>query len=258
MEPVDFVGAFLSRLGLAKGLLDRSRNSLQGSLKHIKRLGFEPRTVLDVGAAAGTPELYNTFPKARHILIEPLEENRPWLEEVARKYKNVEYILAAANRQCGQVTINVHPDLVGSSIYLEGEDSDVNGYPRLVPAISLDDLYRAGKIEAPCLLKLDVQGGELDVLLGSEETLKATEYAVVECSLFRFFEGGPQLADVIDFMKNRMFSVYDLFGLQYRLLDGAMSQVDIAFVKEDGVFRQSQAYATREQRDVQNKRLRRK
>src|SRR5512134_1272129 len=95
----DFAGGFLSRSELGKRFLDRTRNSLRGSLKHIKRLGFEPRTVLDVGAAAGTPELYNAFPKARHILIEPLEENRPRLEEVKKKYGNVEYILAAATRQ---------------------------------------------------------------------------------------------------------------------------------------------------------------
>jgi FkbM family methyltransferase len=249
------VSAFLNRSGLRELLQDRTRNSLQGSLKHIKRLGFEPRTVLDVGAATGTPELYTAFPKARHILIEPLEENRPRLEEVAKRYENAEYILAAATRKSGQITINVHPDLMGSSLYLEREDSDVNGSPRIVPAISLDELYRQGKIEGPCLLKVDVQGAELDVLSGSEQTLKVTEYAVLECSLFRFFEEGPQLADIIDFMKERRFSVYDLFGVQYRLLDDSMSQVDIAFVKEDGVFRQSHAYATREQRDLQNRKF---
>ena len=254
----EFADGLLSCFVPARGLIGCSRASLKGSLSHIKRLGFEPRTVLDVGAGTGTPELYRVFPKARHILIEPLEENRLRLEEVARKYGNVEYILAAAAGRSGKVTINVHPDLMGSSIYLENEDSDVNGFERIVPAITLDELHRQGKIQDPSLLKVDVQGGELEVLSGSEEVLKGTEYAVMECSLFRFFKGGPQIADVIDFMRERGFSIYDFFGFQYRLLDGAMSQVDIAFVKEDGRFRRSHAYATKEQRDLQNERFLRK
>jgi FkbM family methyltransferase len=250
-----FADPFLIRSVWAKGLLGPSRASLQGSLNHIKRLGFRPRTVLDVGAARGTLELYRTFPEAGHILIEPLEENRSRLAKVARRYENVEVILAAATGRGGQVTMNVHPDLMGSSIYLENEDSNVKGFPRIVPAITLDQLWREGRIRNPCLLKVDVQGGELEVLSGSEEVLRVTEYAVLECSLFQFFRGGPQITDIIDDMKARGFSVYDLFGFQYRLLDGAMSQVDIAFVKEDGFFRESHDYATKEQRNLQNRRF---
>jgi hypothetical protein len=56
-------------------------------------------------------------------------------------------------------------------------------------------------------------------------------------------------------MKNRGFVAYDISGLQYRPLDNALSQVDIAFVKEDGLFRQRHFYATPEQREAQNRRI---
>lgn len=71
-------------------------------------MGFEPRTVIDVGAAIGTFELYETFPNASHILIEPLEENRTYLDRIVSKLENAEYIIAAATERKGTVTINVH------------------------------------------------------------------------------------------------------------------------------------------------------
>jgi hypothetical protein len=57
------------------------------------------------------------------------------------------------------------------------------------------------------------------------------------------------------FMKEQGFVPYDIFDLQYRLLDGAMSQVDIAFTREQGLLRKYHFYATREQRAEQTKRL---
>jgi hypothetical protein len=53
--------------------------------------------------------------------------------------------------------------------------------------------------------------------------------------------------------KQSGFVAYDIFGFQYRLLDGALNQFDMIFVREDGFFRQSHAYATPEQRQVQDR-----
>jgi FkbM family methyltransferase len=230
-----------------------SRTSLRGSLEHAKNLGFYPSAIIDVGAATGTWDLYETFPKSRKILIEPLEEFEPHLNNVTNKYPNSEYIIAAANKESGNVTINVHPDLVGSSLYLENEDSNVNGSPRIVAAITLDKICRERKLNGPFLIKVDVQGAELDVLMGASHILGNTEYVVLEVSFFQFFTGGPQISDVIIFMKERGFVVYEIFDYQYRLLDGSMSQVDIAFVKESGQFREFHFYAKKHQREVQNK-----
>ena len=56
-------------------------------------------------------------------------------------------------------------------------------------------------------------------------------------------------------MKMRGFVAYDLFDPQYRLLDGAMSQIDIAFVQDKSKFRKFHFYATGDQRAEQNRRF---
>ena len=78
----------------------------------------------------------------------------------------------------------------------------------------------------------------------------------MEVSLFEFFQGGPLFDDCLTWMKQKDFVLYDIFDFQYRLLDGAMSQVDLAFVPEKRLLRQFHCYATREQRIQQNQWLR--
>lgn len=70
-----------------------TRNSMQGSLIEVKQLGFEPRTVIDVGACLGTFELYETFPESRLILIETVAENAPILRKFAVTIKTLVTLL---------------------------------------------------------------------------------------------------------------------------------------------------------------------
>lgn len=233
------------------------RNSVIGMLQHAKDVGLSPATVIDVGAAYGTftSQCFNLFPDAYYVLLEPLEEYKPFLEAVAASKPRAEYIVAAAHVKTGETIINVHPDLVGSSLYLEDEDSNVNGVPRTVPTVALDSLMKCNSMKPPFLLKIDVQGAELDVLMGAQETLQGADLVLLEVSFFEFFKSGPQFFDVLEFMNSRGFVAYDVAGLQYRPLDNALSQVDMAFVKERGLFRTRHYYATREQREQQNKRF---
>jgi hypothetical protein len=60
---------------------------------------------------------------------------------------------------------------------------------------------------------------------------------------------GPQLYEIVQWMKDHGFVAYDLFGGQNRPLDGALAQMDLVFVKEKGFLRKYHHYATREQRE---------
>ncbi|AFZ21371.1 FkbM family methyltransferase [Allocoleopsis franciscana] len=231
-----------------QAIAQTSRASMYACLRQACQNGLQPKTIIDVGAASGTFALYEVFPEARHILIEPLEEYIPHLNSLVDKLEQAEYIIAAATAKPGNLVINVHPDLVGSSFYKEDEDSDVNGVERTIPGMPLDNICSERGTEGPYLIKIDTQGYELEVLKGAQTVLKDTELVILEVSFFEFFKGGPQVYDCLSFMKNLGFVPYDIFDLQYRLLDGAMSQVDIAFVREQSQLRKYHFYATREQR----------
>jgi FkbM family methyltransferase len=233
------------------------RASLPGGLSQSHVLGRVPKTCIDVGAAFGnfTVECAQVFPNADYLLVEPLEEYRPFLEAVTARMPRARYAAVAAAARSGEVTLNVHADLVGSSLLRETEGPATDGVVRVVRAQTVDELCQAHDLRGPYLLKADVQGAELDVLEGARAVLRDTEYVLLEVSLFRFFLGGPEVADVIAFMRSCGFVPYDVFHLMYRPLDGALSQFDLAFVKETGMFRQQHVYATPEQRRAQDARF---
>jgi len=189
-----------------------------------------------VGVGRGTPELYEPFPNSTFLLVEPVVEFEPFLREICGKY-SADYIIAAAGDNTGDIVLNVPQQtegaLEGSSIYDHG-----GGYsPRVVPQITLDQVCVERNLAGPYLIKLDVQGAELEVLNGASKLLASTELVILESNLFEFHPEVPQFHDVVHYMKARGFVLYDIADPNYRPLDRALGQLDTAFVKENGVFR---------------------
>jgi FkbM family methyltransferase len=226
------------------------RASMAGGLAQLSRLGFKPQTVIDVGVAYQTSELYEAFADARILLIEPLVEFEPFLRKICATYK-AQYILAAAGETSGTAVLNVRPDKIASSLLSEAEGSAVESIPRTVPVITIDEACLERKLRGPFLIKVDVQGAELQVLAGAQRTLRETEAIILEVSLFGFWVGGPQFYDVIAYMKECGFAAYDFCGFLYRPLDNALCQADMIFARENGLLRRSHVFATPEQMEAQ-------
>jgi FkbM family methyltransferase len=230
-----------------------SRNSMAGALAHAKRLGLSPRTVIDVGVADATPALYNSFPDAQLICVEPLVEFEPALRQICAA-RNAKYVLAAAGDFIGNATLHVHPDRFGSSLFQESQGPEADGLPRTVPITTIDQIALDHQLTGPFLIKVDVQGAELQVLAGAAQTLAHTEAVVLEVSLFGFLQHAPQFPDVITRMKQLGFVPYDFFELSYRPLDGALAQLDVLFVREESDLRRSHLFITPEQREQHDRR----
>ncbi|NQT26261.1 FkbM family methyltransferase [candidate division KSB1 bacterium] len=213
----------------------------------IRTIGFQPKTVIDVGVASGTMELYKAFPDAYFLLIEPLKEFESELKSILKKY-NGSYLLAAAGSHSGQVTFNVHNyQLAGSSLYKESMGIETDGHEITVPLITIDEIIKNKCLKGPYLIKVDVQGAELEVLEGAKQTLADAEVVALEVSLFEFYKGTPQLLDVLSYMKRYDFVAYDMIFGWNRPLDNALGQIDIVFVKEKGMFRKDHSFSTMQQ-----------
>lgn len=116
------------------------RKSISQSYLLIHDLGFRPKTVVDVGVANGTQELYVAFPGSYFLLIEPLKDFEPQLKSILKKYQD-SYVLSAAGSNAKQVTFNVHPNhMSGSSLYKETMGIEADGYEITVPMIRVDDV----------------------------------------------------------------------------------------------------------------------
>nr|WP_246338200.1 FkbM family methyltransferase [Azospirillum oleiclasticum] len=87
-----------------------------------------------------------------------------------------------------------------------------------VPLRALDDvLAEDGHGSAAEIIKIDVQGAEIEILKGARRTLAERAVCVIcEVAFFPFYEGMPLCADVVRFMTDAGFSLYGLLDAQNR------------------------------------------
>ena len=238
----------LDPFGLELRRTDRSvRQTLPAVLEHYRSLGLRPATVIDVGVGHGTPQLHDGFPEAHLVLVEPLEEWRETMEAIARS-RPTEIVFAAAGPAPGTIDIAVHRAPVCSSVFgsRPGEPPATN---RSVPVVTLDDVIAEHGLQGPFVLKIDVEGAELEVLAGAGGALGQTELALLEVSLFESMPGIPLFHDVVARMHELGFVVGEFYDAHNRPLDNSLAMLDVAFVKEHGPFRAEQRYARPEQAD---------
>ena len=235
--------AALARRGIELHRTTGVRRTLPAVLAHYRARGLSPATVIDVGVGPGTPELYDAFPGARLILVEPLEEWRGHLDQI-RHPGGVEVVAAAAGPASGEVELAVHRVRACSSMVGPRRGEDADPARRAVPMVRLDDVARERQSPGPFVVKVDVEGAELQVLEGASELLRETELVLLEVSLFELIAGAPQLHDVVAWMHDHGFVVADLYNGHNRLLDGALAQMDIAFLPADSRFRAGHGYGT--------------
>ena len=209
---------------------------------HIKSLGFNPTSVVDVGVATDTEELYYHFPTARYLFVEPLAEFEPSLQRLCTQYTGSNYMLCAAGAENGEITFNVGPSMGDSSRFqtLESADGAYKMYERTVPQFRLDTMWDSLEMVGPALLKVDVQGGEIEVLKGATTIIDNFEVIVLECSLIESYIGQPIFHEYIAYLASLGFVVYDIIHTGYVPETGMLAQIDLVFVKKDGYFRKDQ------------------
>jgi len=212
-------------------------------LEDVRARGFKPKFALDVGANVGgwTRMAKGIFPEARFVLIEPQREMRRFLDPLCAAFPDVSWVEVAVGSADTTLVQTVYPDNPGASSFLElakGTPPRVSE-SRDVRVTTIDSLIRERQLPPPDLIKMDIQGFELEALRGAATILGHTELVVVEVSLVASMVGAPLASDVVVFMRERGYEIYDLPGYFRRPLDGALGQVDIAFAKADGLLRRA-------------------
>jgi hypothetical protein len=119
----------------------------------------------------------------------------------------------------------------GASLYKEQTSHYVGENLQVLELTTrrLDSLVAEHQLPAPDLIKLDVQGAELDVLRGAGRLLEKCTALIAELSLVQANEGAPFAADIMAGIRDLGFNSVDICKVRRSWLGNAV-QMDLLFV----------------------------
>ena len=225
----------INRLGYDLRRIDTPMRSLRLGIKNLATR-VSPESIIDIGVAKGTPELYDAFPASqfKYLLVEANPTFREDVEQLARTlHAEHRMVFCAAHEGTSEFIVYKNQGL--SSAYPAARA--VAEADRItVPTVQLDTLMADTDLKPPYAIKIDVEGAELDVLRGASRTLEETQAVVVETSIGKRRIGAAEFGDVVCFMREHGFSVFDLTsGSNW---EGNLSLVDVIFVRTDSAVRE--------------------
>lgn len=201
----------------------------------LAKLGFSPEVIVDGGANRGewSHAMRGLFPSARIVCVEGNPECFPYLS-------GFDLIPALIGERDGEVEFHQSADSVcstGNSILRErtGFFAGQSSVVTTLPMRRLDGALLERGIQKVDLLKLDLQGYELNALKGCRHYLSKTEFVLFEGSLVEYNRGQPLYADIHAFLAEHGFVLYDV--LEFHRVAGVPFQMDFLYVREGSSFR---------------------
>jgi FkbM family methyltransferase len=206
--------------------------SHRNALTRLRSLGFAPGVIYDIGAYRGgwTHLASEVFPQAQFVLFEANRDHAVALAATRRRH-----VMAALGAEDGGARVFHVPrqgDVTGASLFVENTAhyADENLQVRKVETARLDTLVVREMLPPPDLIKIDVQGAELEVLAGAAETLRGASALIVEVSFVDYNKGGPLVADVIGAVDRLGFKCADLCEV-HRNARNFVLQLDLLLVR---------------------------
>jgi FkbM family methyltransferase len=217
------------------------------ALSGLARFGFNPSTIIDGGANRGewAKAARAVFPFSHIHLIEPLPKCVDCLRQMAATDGMMSvHPYAATVPGMTEVMFNLVGDdgmATSAQVALPGER-----FPdeMVLPASTLDAML--GQLIKPgMLLKLDLQGHEIEAMKGASNVLKCVEVIICEVVFYPVNDTGrPVFADVMSFVSRLDFVIFDFASLVGRYDDNRLQWGDIVLAKKDSQLLVNNAWRT--------------
>ena len=236
---------------LVKSLIRRAGYELKkyspASSEHalMKKILFSKNIDLIIDIGANTGQYGNSLRKLGYkgniISFEPMKKAYAKLEHLSEKDGKWNCFNYAIGNENGEIEINVANNSYSSSIlgihqnhlsaapdskYIDKEKIKIKTLAEVVSSQTITSFHSI-------LLKIDVQGYEMEVIKGAEPILPYMNVIQMELSLVPLYEHGPLFKDMLLKMESLEFSLFNFTPEFFNADDGRMLQVNGFFVNNN-------------------------
>jgi FkbM family methyltransferase len=215
----------------------RTANMIQGEpglgffLGSIKRLGFSPKHIVDIGANHGswTRKAIEFFPDADYTLFEPQDHLRVYIEDMVAAGRKIRWVGAGVGDSSGKLpfSISVRDD---SSTFLQPRQGAAQ--QTVVEVKTLDEFFATSQLAIPEMVKIDAEGFDVKILNGATKLLGKTEIILAEAAVCN-----PEFENKCEVLVKKMadsgYSLIDLTELIRSPKHGLLWLCEMAFLRKD-------------------------
>jgi len=215
------------------------RHGVFAGAEHCSVLRPEFKTIIDIGANKGQFALAcrEWAPNARIFSFEPLKAPAKIFKVLFGKDDKVYLKEAAIGPQTKRSVMHVSAHEDSSSLLPIGPNQ-IALYPGTqekniieIDVAPLSSYLMPEDIKSPAMLKLDVQGFEMEVLKGCESMIEKFDFIYCECSFIELYSGQKLACEVIEWLHQRQFNFVGIFNTSYDR-SGQAIQADFLFKQE--------------------------
>ncbi|CAB9523978.1 methyltransferase Fkbm family [Seminavis robusta] len=213
----------------------------QGLLMQLKLTYPEwaPNAVVDIGANIGAwaHRVRVNYPDAKILMLEATPNHRQRLEQRCEELgpQATEFKIAVLSGTTGDTVEFFQDGNTGNSFLRENSQHYSNSKPVSRTTSRLDDIIQESFLKSEeyiDFIKADVQGAELMVLEGAEETLAKATFVQLESGIIEYNQGGACFYEIDAFLRSKGFYWYEMSDITRRREYGTLGlgQFDVLYV----------------------------
>ncbi len=197
--------------------------------------------IFDVGAHVGmtAKEYLKIFPKSKIYSFEPTPNTFNILNKNVLKHENIRAFNLALSSTKGEASFFVNNSSLTNSLLEVSDNYAVRDIGlKMVTKVrvktdTIDCFMSENKIPKIDLLKIDVQGAELEVLKGAEIALKSQSIDLIylEVEFFRLYNNQPLYHHLAIYLENFGYQLHSIYNFSFNKKSGQLVYGDALFVK---------------------------
>ena len=179
-------------------------------------------TVLDIGAHKGkwTQKFKENFPNVKALMI---EANTDHIEDLIKTGPYISALVGKNNEEVDYYVCDDKENNQGNGIYKENTNVPFKSTKRKI--VTLDSLLPGQRFD---LIKMDVQGAELDIIQGSPGVINNAKYLWLELQSHNYNIGAPLAGKVIGYLHQIGFEIMTIDEIS--IGNGVIMSMDMIFI----------------------------